>query len=169
MKTFDMISMILEPHSIIGWDIDNTLLYGHSGNSKFFQAYVVAHPEKTHHLMTFRTGVLVTNIVRDMARYKEVDGCSHNLFSQLFTMLEEGFRNTLYNIADKETFDNCYGFKAKACRKTGATILVDDMILQQKKYCMEENVALLDSISLELFTPVPPCEKTILKPTILRH
>lgn len=173
--TYEDLKAILSQHQAIGWDVDATLIRGR--NSHLFQQYIVDHPNKSHHIVTFRTGGLLKHLEIDLL----VNAIMPNFNMRLFTGVhniseahfEKGFSETrciikyndshenallipqekfqsLYGVSQKQyekDHRECFSFKPHTCKINGMTILVDDMVDDQKKYCIENDVLLLDSIN----------------------
>lgn len=173
--TYEDLKAILSQHQTIGWDVDATLIRGK--NSHLFQQYVVDHPDKNHHIVTFRTGSLLRRLEIDLSVNKIMPGFNIGLFTGVHGIseahFEKGFSKTQCVINYNDNYENvllipparfqalykisqeqyakdhreCFSFKPHTCKAKGMTILVDDMVADQRKYCIENNVLLLDSIN----------------------
>lgn len=114
-----------DPHVRIGIDFDGTLV-GHE-RSVLIQQYIVDHPEKEFHIVTFRTHGMQDKIKID-----------HDLWS---SSKDTGVHIDLANfIAVHNISDHMYenhvivggdpaywAWKARKCAEIGCTIMIDDM------------------------------------------
>lgn len=150
---------LLDPHQIIAWDMDQTLVNG--PYSEFFRAYIQAHPEKEHHIVTFRTGAA--------QRFAGVDywhdECHHELdelgIPHGTIRAVHGIPDRLYHsYAQQRSFyrpDEVKDFlmwKGKKAHEIGATVLVDDMGAMVIQGCEHYGVAFVDSHDERFAIPV---------------
>jgi hypothetical protein len=146
---------ILDQHSVIAWDMDNTLIDG--PNSEFFLEYIAAHPEKRHHVITFRNrweandvwgqlrgAGLDTNLIRS------VESCPEPIHDCYMIRRRADNRETRarYLEMDDLTRDqfNAYAdafvfWKGERAAVLKCTILVDDMPAWVLPGCYEHGVA----------------------------
>ena len=132
---------LLDHHQRIGWDIDGTLLGG--PNSTFFRDYVTAHPEKEHHLITFRdehgAHVAVVDLVRlgiPSARITSVNFCPQHLWLA-WTRREEYY--------DEEKCTGYLAWKGETAKKLNCTVMVDDVPMEVSPGCIRNGVAFIDA------------------------
>ena len=134
---------VLDMHDTIGWDMDKTLIKG--PNSEFFRDYIIAHPEKTHRIITFRDRSWASRAYAELEGYGLVG--ARSLIASIENCPEQW--HDYYMIAtlphyswDKidmlnrgqvtqEFLDDCVNkflrFKGARCKEVGCTVLVDDM------------------------------------------
>jgi hypothetical protein len=141
---------LLDPHAIIAWDMDGTLIDG--PNAKFFRAYILAHPEKQHHIVTFRTGPAL--VFAEVTMWK--DECVYELFHlgvQHGTIAKiHGMPDDLYHAwAQRKTFlqpekvEQFLDWKGRTAAEIGATVMIDDMPGMVKKGCKNHGVVFIDA------------------------
>ena len=118
---------VLDQHNVIGWDIDQTLING--PNSVFFCAYILAHPEKVHHLITFRPPGWDEEI--------------YELFADAFPRERIASINCCSINSSIEEID---AFKGQQARALGCTIMVDDMEFAVAAGCAANGVVFLNSL-----------------------
>ena len=166
--TIRRINALLKQHDIIGWDIDRTLIAG--PNSELFREYVKRHPEKQHHLITFRSSqhdldnmkydlcfsdfsidlfsgihCVPADVGRSMYSYDPVHlslACHPDISDETF------FRNTSMRNNRQEMVRNLIAFnnfKPLKCREIGSGVLIDDMVRTLKDPCERHGVTLIDS------------------------
>lgn len=112
----------LRRHKVIAWDHDETLV-GWDG-ARTLQAWIEAHPEKQHHIVTFR---------------KTADG--------LLEELPESTRKRIASVtcaAGINLEERLFDWKAKVCSQIGATVLVDDLYFQDVG-CRQHGITFLNS------------------------
>lgn len=134
---------ILDLHDTIGWDMDQTLIKG--PNSEFFRDYIVAHPEKTHRIITFRNKSWADTAYDELESYglvgarsliSSIENCpetwhdyyminTHPHYSwEKIDMLKRGL--VTQDVLD-ECVHNFLRFKGARCKEVGCTVLVDDL------------------------------------------
>ena len=180
---YEKIKSVLDRHQTIGWDVDSTLIKG--PNSKHFQRYIVETPMKAHHIVTFRTGDFLGCLPTSIDVEREVKGFDLNLFDGIHGIPDERFARGFcterfvptYMLkhedvlhVDPDMFEGsfgfakdvylsdhhaCFSFKAETCKKIGASVLIDDMVEDQKVYCRDAGIMLFDAIKREMATPDP--------------
>lgn len=131
---------ILDQHQKLGIDFDGTLV-GHP-RSHILQKYIVDHPEKDFHIITFRCGQMERNLRWDLQDSVELTGSGLRLdhFKTIECCPKLIFER-------REVFDDgreFYGWKAKRCAELGLTILVDDMHGHISPYCHELGIPCLN-------------------------
>ena len=146
---------ILDKHSIISWDMDGTLIDG--DNAAFFIQYIVAHPEKTHNIVTFRDALWAKEVIPDLVSAYGINpsiinavlSCPDRLYEAYYLrtyktphdLMQSGF-DLKHLDAEKNDFFDWKGFISK---ETGATILVDDMPSWVEDGCCRYGIEFLDS------------------------
>lgn len=163
---------VLDLHDNIGWDVDETLINGR--NSVFWRAYVASHPEKVHHIITFRCkrdaecvySELEKEYVYPLSSDKFVD--LHYLpkyISDSFDKLHPHLidfnhrkclpTNKVERILKREGLtleelidikESLYNWKANKCKELGLTALVDDLEKVVKQGCEVNGVTFINSI-----------------------
>jgi len=131
---------ILKKHSVIAWDMDQTLVNG--PNSEYFQDYIRRHPEKSHHIVTFRNKNWADTIFGELENigfdaYKHISAvhsCPEDIHDSYMAKNSGGMvmhRFMLSRSMSLEQFNkNVSAFpiwKGFQCKKIGATIIIDDM------------------------------------------
>lgn len=118
-----MKNALLDPHQSIAWDADKSLVFG--PNSQFFCDYIKAHPEKQHHVVTFRDPLWAAQVFNDLIPYglekhhiTSVNACPQDL-EYAFAV-----RKLFY---DPVAVDAYINWKGKTAKELGCTVLVDDM------------------------------------------
>ena len=129
----------LDSHQIIAWDMDGTLVDG--PNAAFFRKYILANPQKEHHIVTFRTGPSQAGLEQTWAQdaidelesygvprgtIKAVHSVPDNLFA--------AYANSRTLLVGEE-LDQFMCWKGKTAKSFGATVLVDDMEMMVIKGC----------------------------------
>lgn len=122
---------LLDPHSVIAWDMDGTLIDG--TYSAFFREYILAHPEKTHYIVTFRTGKarqFATEWWRDECDFElHHHGVPHGTIKAIYGVPDHLYHayaqmRSFFNPDRVQEFLEWKGLKAS---ELGASLLVDDM------------------------------------------
>lgn len=134
---------ILDLHDNIGWDMDKTLVKG--PNSEFFREYIMAHPQKTHRIITFRDrdwasrayDELEYHGLRDARRLiSSIENCPeqwHDYYMIATYPHYAGRRDFLLATGQitqeflNECVHNFLRFKGSRCKEMGCTVLVDDL------------------------------------------
>jgi phosphoglycolate phosphatase-like HAD superfamily hydrolase len=148
---------LLDPHEIIAWDIDGTLVNG--PNSHFFREYIRAHPQKQHHIVTFRTPrPWAEDVFRELAPFgitREMIAGVHNVADELYHAYAQ--RRTFEQPEKVAAYLNYKGAKAK---ELGATVLVDDMADQVIQGCEAHSIVFVDAFDegFEIVTTTPIAE-----------
>lgn len=139
---------LLDPHEIIAWDFDGTLVDG--ANSEFFRAYILAHPEKQHHIVTFRTGRsrrFHGKLWKDDAIHELLDHgvaldtitAAHGIPENLFDTLPRG------GLILPGSCEESLYWKAAKAKEIGATVLVDDLVEWTEVGCRHHGIAFVDA------------------------
>jgi hypothetical protein len=142
----------LAPHQIIAWDMDGTLIDGR--NSACFRTYIATHPEKQHHVITFRDRTWADQIMGELGAL----GLDSSLIASVENCPE--LLHDIYQIsrnpascAPKALADHAarqfVRWKGRKARELGCTILVDDLAEWVVVGCQENDVTFLDA-TLEL-------------------
>lgn len=134
---------LLDHHDVIAWDMDGTLIDG--PHSHFFRAYIMAHPEKTHHIVTFRDRLWAMRAPLELALFHRlptehiagVHDCPQNLW-QAYVQRESFYQPDLV--------DAYLIWKGKKAAELGCTVLVDDMAEQVIKGCELHSVAFIHAL-----------------------
>jgi len=134
---------ILDKHQILGWDFDGTLSneVHQAPNSDFFLAYITAHPEKRHHIITFRDREWANEIWTsfceiglDIKLIRSIESCPdiiHDCFqiNKKYGVRPDYYTNTR-DLTNEQFIENAGLFtkwKAERAKQIGCTILVDDI------------------------------------------
>ena len=147
----------LQKHSVISWDMDQTLVNG--PNSAYFRDYIARHPEKEHHIVTFRNRSWAEKIPLELESYdfniKHFSGihyCPEEIHdSYMIRNSDISIANFLfYRDITKEEFDrNVQLFpywKGLQSKKIGASVLVDDMPEMVLLGCKEHGIEFLHAL-----------------------
>lgn len=134
---------VLDLHDNIGWDMDQTLIKG--PNSEFFRNYIMAHPEKTHRIITFRDESWASRAYAELEGYGligarelilSIENCPENWhdFFMIATLPHYSEERKMYLDSGRitqEFLDDCVHnflrFKGSRCKEVGCTVLVDDL------------------------------------------
>jgi hypothetical protein len=133
----------LDPHAVIAWDMDETLVNG--PNSAFFRAYILAHPEKTHIIVTFRTPRAWAEESLDEL---EVHGVPRDRIAAVHNVADEVYWafSTRTRGGDPEKAASYLTYKAITAKAHGATILVDDKHEHVADGCATHGVTFLHAL-----------------------
>jgi len=160
---------ILDAHNPICWDLDKTVIKGK--NSPFFQRYICSHPEKTHHIVTFRTGQELDEIFDDIRNdFPRYDGTQFESIVSIPEEIDKAFYSFHHKARELAIFPkitdttfkrkfptlnreevitaskNYCSWKPKTCLDLGSSILIDDVYNQLKNDCKHLGVELINSI-----------------------
>lgn len=138
-----MFHPILDKHDAIAWDMDGTLSdeVHRAPNAKFFLAYIAAHPEKRHHIITFRNRSWADQIWGSLSALginvslvRSVESCPEIVHDCFQISQKYGNRPDYYMSASELTHDEFAKhvarftkWKAERAKQIGCTILVDDI------------------------------------------
>jgi hypothetical protein len=132
---------VLDLHNAIAWDLDGTILDG--TNAPFFRAYIMAHPEKRHHVVTFRdpAGALIGALALGRLGVgpdliTTVNGCPPEVYEAW------GSRRVLYM---QDGVNRYLEWKGEKAAEHGCTVLVDDMPSQVIRGCNKFGVSFVNS------------------------
>lgn len=160
---------ILDKHAVLGWDMDGTLVDG--PNSEYFLRYIAAHPEKRHHVVTFRDRAWATQTWSELrshgldakALIKSVENCPEIIHdSYMFQKRYAAYGDRCFEFFNQAAgqnmtleqfneFRNTYPvWKGMKCAQLGATILIDD-----KPEWVEPGCAKFGVEFLHAFDPTP--------------
>lgn len=138
----------LEPHQNIGWDMDGTL--NHGPNAERFRAYIAAHPEKRHHVITFRNRewadlieLELRTLGLDPALIASVENCPEPLHD-MFMLHRSGEVEMPQRVAEK-AISAFLRWKGRRASELGCTVLVDDLADWVVQGCQAHGVAFLDA------------------------
>ena len=138
----------LDAHRHVAWDMDGTLNSGR--NAERFRAYIAAHREKRHHVITFRdrewAGQVRIELHRlglDPSLIASVENCPEPLHD-MFMLGSEPDSNVPRRVAAKAAH-HFLRWKGRRARELGCTILVDDKAEWVVQGCEEHDVAFLDA------------------------
>jgi hypothetical protein len=127
---------ILDQHESIGWDVDGTMYEDHrtrtpetDARCRAMHEYILAHPEKKHYVVTFRSGKWATKVWEDLLRVNP-DAPGEEVFVGLLCMsvqmFDENCARNLGNGYYTEPTPIYKEWKGKICAENGITVLVDD-------------------------------------------
>ncbi len=138
-----MLHSVLDMHDTIGWDMDMTLIKG--PNSKFFRDYIIAHPEKTHRIITFRDKSWASRAYDELEGYglvgartliSSIENCPENWHDYYMIATQPRYawerkQMLAQGEVTQEYLDECVHnflrFKGSRCKEVGCTVLVDDL------------------------------------------
>ncbi len=131
---------ILDQHTILGIDFDGTLV-GHP-RSNILQQYIVDHPEKTFHLISFRSHNMVQRLEGDLRESTDETGVPLTLahFKEIRCIPDKLYERKALLDDGREY----WGWKAIQCQNLGCTILVDDMYEIVGIFCTELGIPCLN-------------------------
>lgn len=140
--------MILDHHRAIAWDWDGTLSGG--ANSERFRAYIAAHPEKRHHVITFRRRMSARLVWLELRRLgldprliASVENCPEPLHD-MFMLHASGEVKIPKHLVGR-AIHAFQSWKGRRARELECTILVDDMADWVVVGCRENRVEFLDA------------------------
>lgn len=149
----------LDPHAVIAWDMDGTLIDGPNG--AYFCQYIVANPQKQHHIVTFRTPRAWAEFSPfELAPYgitRSMIAGIHNVPDELYHAYAQ--RLTFFQPEKVEAYFEWKGLKSK---EIGATVLVDDMPNHVLPGCQKYGITYVDShgtfpiVAVPWMSPVAP-------------
>lgn len=124
----------LQRYRSIGWDVDATI-YEHPHASLFWR-YITDNPfSQRHHIVTFRTGGMVRDIWRDLARagspllplhFHSINAVPEEMWLS-FQMHRQGLHPYPF-------------WKGKTCRELGIEVLIDDATMDVWAGCSEHGI-----------------------------
>jgi len=139
----------------IGWDFDGTLI--DHANSRMFHEFILAHPDKRHVILTFRTHGYQNSMFRDMLlAYPDAPG--PDKFSDVKNIADKAWMEfTKYN--DRRLVGRLSGpltpweeyyveWKGMMCRDLNLPVLVDDMPNHVLPGCEKYNVIYINPSEL---------------------
>ena len=130
---------ILDRHENIAWDIDQTLIGG--PNSDRFCEYICAHPEKKHHLVTFRDPEWAEFALVELEGIVPVE-----LIASINAIPQDLWSHASGIIRPNDPAVIKYKhWKATRAKAIGCTILIDDMAETVEEGCREHDVEFLDA------------------------
>lgn len=151
---------ILDQHAVIAWDMDKTLVGG--PNSKFFRDYIKAHPEKSHHVVTFRDAEWAKDIEEELAQeglpfscILAVHSCPELVHDMHMVNIHPFKADVKKDMIESRLIDQdqlndfSYRFleyKGAQAKAIGATVLVDDLVDWCIRGCEKNGVVLLNSL-----------------------
>lgn len=134
---------ILDMHTAIAWDMDQTLIKG--PNSDFFRRYIMTNPEKTHRVVTFRNKSWADDIFDELEYHgfhnarkliSSIENCPehwHDNYMIATLPRHASLRQKLLGegrVTQKyldECVHNFLRFKGARSKEIGCTVLVDDI------------------------------------------
>lgn len=124
----------LQNYRNIGWDVDATI-YEHP-HASFFWRYIADNPfDQRHHIITFRTGRMVPNIWRDLAR------AGSQLLPLHFHSINSVPEEMWLSFQTHRQGLHPYPFwKGKTCRELGIDVLIDDATMDVWAGCSEYQI-----------------------------
>lgn len=135
-----------DQHQTIGIDFDGTLV-GHR-HSTLIQRYILDHPKKAFHIVTFRSHGWQNRIESDLAKSTAETGVPLTIgaFTAIHNMTDEGYATHLEMKGDPKY----YGWKGVTCARVGCTILLDDMADALHIECVSQGVVLFSPDDFDL-------------------
>lgn len=133
-------------HQKIGIDFDGTLV-GHR-HSALIQRYILDHPEKEFHIVTFRSHGWQNRIEFDLAKSTAETGVPLTIgaFTAIHNMTDEGYATHIEMKGDPKY----YAWKGVTCAQVGCTILLDDMADGIHIECVSQGVTLFSPDDFDL-------------------
>ena len=146
---------VLDRHQKIAWDMDGTLVDG--PNARFFRDYIAAHPEKDHHVVTFRNRSWANDIWEELeswgfdahAHIKSIENCPEEIHDcYMINWRMDGAENRRRHREGphftRAEFDDLVRqfplWKGLRAKEIGCTLLVDDMPSWVVAGCEEHGV-----------------------------
>jgi hypothetical protein len=136
---------LLDGHEKIAWDMDGTLIAGR--NSAYFCRYIIANPQKEHHIVTFRTPRRWAEQALDEL---EEQGVARNLIAGVHNVPDDiweafAIKSGAYDPVKVAAYLEYKGLTAFGL---GCTVLVDDMSALVAAGCLKHGVCFLDAEKL---------------------
>ncbi len=139
----------LRPFRGIAWDFDGTLI-DHPA-CETLHAIILAHPDKRHVIVTFRTQKMLQNIARDLSAYPHAPPLSaftevRGISERRWEMFEWARMQRLSGVLQgPPTHDEEYyvEWKGAMCRQLGLRVLVDDNTAHAQPGCLRHGITLL--------------------------
>lgn len=141
------IDRLLADHNVIGWDVDGTLL--EHDNALMMHDYIVAHPEKKHFIVTFRSHGMENRIFQELGMEYEDRSVERAHFNGVVSVpyaVYENWanaeRNKFYNMPHEQGHIDTYQeWKGRVCAEHGITVLVDDDTANVQRGCDQHGIA----------------------------
>jgi phosphoglycolate phosphatase-like HAD superfamily hydrolase len=134
---------LLDQHDVIAWDLDGTLVNGE--NSRLLCEYILAHPEKTHHFITFRTP---HDWAQDIFRELQPVGITRFMIASVQSVPEHlyfAYASETAEDANMAHVSEFYAWKGMRAAELGCTALVDDMRALVIRGCLLHGVTYVDA------------------------
>lgn len=131
---------LLDPHQSIAWDADGTIASG--PNARFFCNYIIAHPEKQHHIVTFRDPIWAKQVYQELLSNYGVPAHHISSVNACPQHLEAAYsiRKLFYDQSGVEAYIHWKGMTAK---ELGCTVLIDDMESAVLSGCQKYGITFL--------------------------
>lgn len=138
----------LDAHQNLAWDMDGTL--NHGPNAERFRAYIAAHPEKRHHVITFRNRewadlieLELRTLGLDPVLIASVENCPEPLHD-MFMLHRSGELEMPKHVAEK-AISAFLRWKGRRASELGCTVLVDDLADWVVQGCQAHGVEFVDA------------------------
>lgn len=138
----------LDNHDFIGWDFDGTLI--DNDFSEEMHAYIIANPQKTHMIVTFRDPDWAEEVWDDLKQYPGAP--TRRYFKGVLAIsnkLVENFAVDKHSIRTGKPLprgvSDYLEWKGRACSENGLTVLVDDLEDMVIHGCRRYGVHYVDS------------------------
>lgn len=134
----------LDKHHNLGWDFDGTLV--EHPKSELMHAYIRAHPEKRHVIVTFRSHGWQHNIWDELASYEgaprpEAFEGIINMDDETYAKFHDASRGPVFLMGDD--IRSYIEWKGKKCAELGLTVLIDDMAEMVEEGCKKHSIIYL--------------------------
>ena len=137
---------VLDVHRAIAWDIDGTLIDG--GSSGFLRAYILAHPGRSHHVVTHRRARYAADTEATLARH----GLPREALAGIH-YCPDAYRDAYEAGGPAESVALFHAWKGATAAALGCGLLVDDAPDMCEAGCRSAGVAFLNSWSPSLCGP----------------
>ena len=126
-------------HERLGVDFDGTLV--DHDRSALIQQYILDHPEKDFHIVTFRSHGMQDRIERDLWSSSKDTGVDITLaaFTGIHNIQDGLYESHLALKGDP----NYWAWKAVKCAQLSCTIMIDDMAEQIYKECISRGIEIV--------------------------
>lgn len=132
----------LDKHQSCGWDFDGTI-YDHP-KSELMHAYIKAHPEKRHVIVTFRSHGWQNDVWENLySTYPDAPekGCFEgivNIDDEIYAKFHDASRGPVLLMGDD--IRAYTEWKGQKCAELGLTVLIDDMTMMVVDGCKKHNI-----------------------------
>lgn len=141
---------LLDPYAAIGWDFDGTLI--DHDKADLMHAFIKAHPQKRHVIVTFRTHSLRLRLPHDLKRmypkappitvFEGIESISNEAWEAFMTRDMQRRAGVIKGpLTDEEEY--YVEWKGEMCKRLGLPVLVDDNLPHTEPGCEKHGIHLI--------------------------